>query len=610
MLEDKAMIIIAVSKYNGAYDNLPGTITSARRLREWAEKTDEDCNYKVLYLADDDYPKIDVQFLKTEIENFVKKNYIDRLVIYFAGHGLVRSLGDQFWLLTDAADDAMEGINLEAFRRGLLKTNINQLCLIGDACRNVADDSLDFYGHPILTSLKGKINPDIELDKFLSTGIGDYAVHIKKTESQKIPYCLFSEVMLSALSGKVQEAIETEYHKFKPAVTNGKLANYLKKEVRKRAAVLNEKMQPDINPGITAPHNYYKKVRQPLPPVAASSQDLQLTAAIRMAIDDSHPKTDNEQLKVVQERHKQTLLGWKERMTLNFLEQYSDKPDKFFTFSNSRPSFVALPKNSTIRVEPKMDFYEIEVINSDDSPILIYQDERWLLIPNYPNVINVISDDLPGDILFIKNGDSLPHVINNNKLEDEIWDTYLSDFSNLIGSVPLRSADAQKLADRIRIGKEEYPHQAVTAGYLYEFSNDYKNIARTAHYMAQSEFGVPFDLALLCADKIWWSKENDKLVAFADLPAVKASPVNNNEESRPYYTRDEFEELKNVRLWGIAPIFDQGWSFMQTERHLEIPEKIRLISNNTTGRSAASLTRKGAEMFLKAFEYKVIKTNA
>jgi hypothetical protein len=36
MLEDKAMIIIAVSKYAGAYASLPGAITSARRLREWA----------------------------------------------------------------------------------------------------------------------------------------------------------------------------------------------------------------------------------------------------------------------------------------------------------------------------------------------------------------------------------------------------------------------------------------------------------------------------------------------------------------------------------------------------------------------------------------------
>jgi hypothetical protein len=98
MLEDKAMIIIAVSKYSGAYDNLPGTITSARRLREWAEQTDEDCNYKVLYLADDVFEKIDVQLVREKVREFVENNFIDRLVVYFAGHGLVRSAGEQFCL--------------------------------------------------------------------------------------------------------------------------------------------------------------------------------------------------------------------------------------------------------------------------------------------------------------------------------------------------------------------------------------------------------------------------------------------------------------------------------------------------------------------------------
>lgn len=75
MLKDKAMIIIAVSKYAGAYGNLPGAITSANRLRSWAE----DEGYKVLYLADDVFDKIDVQLVSQEISRFVNNNFIDRL---------------------------------------------------------------------------------------------------------------------------------------------------------------------------------------------------------------------------------------------------------------------------------------------------------------------------------------------------------------------------------------------------------------------------------------------------------------------------------------------------------------------------------------------------
>jgi hypothetical protein len=118
---------------------------------------------------------------------------------------------------------------------------------------------------------------------------------------------------------------------------------------------------------------------------------------------------------------------------------------------------------------------------------------------------------------------------------------------------------------------------------------------------------VPFDLALLCADKIWWRKESGRFVAFADLPAVEPSQTSDNEKDRPYYARIGFKERKNVQLLGIAPIFSQGWSFMQTELYLDIPEEIRSIGENMSGRSAASLTDKGLRMFLEAFDYRVVE---
>jgi hypothetical protein len=614
MLEDKAMIIIAVSKYAGAYAALPGAITSAKRLREWAEQPDEDCNYKVLYLADDVFEKIDVQLVREKVREFVNNNFIDRLVVYFAGHGIVRSAGDQFWLLTDAANDQREGINVEAFRRGLLKSNIGnadfagQLCIIGDACRNTGRDAIEFYGDPILTST-ANMNRRIQLDRFLSTGLGDYSFQINQIGSQSA-YCLFSEVMLSALRGEVKEAIDTEDHRFKPVVTNHKLAEYLEKEVRTRAAEIEENIEPDLLTGIHPPYNFYKKLKKPIPDVIASSQDWQLTAAIRMAIHDSRPESSNEQLTAVQEGRKQTLLQWKQHISSQNIWRFLMVNYDFLTISDFRPNFFAVPYVSEVEVvhwEPprfyrELKFYQetrlYQIVANDcyGCPILIHQDEQWIILANYPSVINVVSRNLPGDILFLS--------------EDGLWDTYLSDFSNLVGSVPLRAADAQKFADKIRVGKEKYPHQAVTAGYLYEFSNDYDNIARTAHYMARNTYLVPFDLALLCADKIWWSRENGRLVAFADLPAVQPSQTTDNDEYRPYYTRSEFEERKNVRLWGIAPIFRQGWSFMQTELYLDIPDEIMLIGENMSGRSAASLTEKGLEMFLKAFDYRVVEIDA
>jgi len=614
MLEDKAMIIIAVSKYAGAYADLPGAITSARRLREWAEQPDEDCNYKVLYLADDVFEKIDVQLVREKVREFVNNNFIDRLVVYFAGHGIVRSAGDQFWLLTDAANDQREGINVEAFRRGLLKCNIGnsdfagQLCIIGDACRNTGKAGIEFKGHSILTST-ANMKRSIQLDKFLSTGLGNYSFQINQIGNQSA-YCLFSEVMLSALRGEVKEAIDTEFHPFQPVVTNHKLAEYLEKEVRSRAAAIGEDMEPDLLTGIHPPYNFYRRQKEPISDVIASSQDRQLAASIQMAIHEPDKEGSDARLSSDQELRRQTLLNVKKH-TGKLIGQAFESSFQYHSGHSSiicdfLPKLVAVPNSETVQVRPSAvpRFYEIS--GCSDAPILILQGNQWIITPSYPNVVTVIHENLPSDILFFK-----PGRMFSGQYRSRSWDTYLSDFSNLVGNVPLRAADARKFADKSRMAKAQYPHQAVTAGYLYEFSNDYDNIARTAHYMT-NDFRrlVPFDLALLCADKIWWSKENGRLVAFADLPAVQPSQTTDNDEYRPYYTRSEFEERKNVRLWGIAPIFRQGWSFMQTELYLDIPDKIRLIGENMSGRSAASLTEKGLEMFLKAFDYRVVEIDA
>ncbi len=320
----------------------------------------------------------------------------------------------------------------------------------------------------------------------------------------------------------------------------------------------------------------------------------------------------NEKPTQLQESPKETILQLKDRITLEnllsnrarFERLLNPNVSNFSTISDFKPKSVAIPKSGAVEVFQAKTFYEIEAINFYNYPILIPQGKHWIIVHNYPNVAAIISHNLPGDIFFLK----IRMDLSSNRQEYELWDTYLSDFSNFVGSVPLRAADAQKIADGIGMGEEKYPHQAVMAGYLYEFSNDYDNIARIAHYMADSEV-LPFDLALLCAERISWGEENSRFVAFADLPAVEPLPTTDNKKYRPYYARRKFEERKNVRLWGIVPIFSQGWNFMQTELYLEIPEHIRRIGENITGRSATSLTQKGLEMFLEAFDYQVIQTD-
>lgn len=581
MINDKAMIIIAVSNYDG-YIDLPGAITSAKKIRKWAEQSCQECNYKVLYLADDIFKKIDTQLVKEKVNQFLDTNHIDRLVVYFAGHGIVRSAGSQFWLLTDANKDIGEGINVEAFRRGLEKYNISQLCIIGDACRNTSRTAIEFQGHPIVTP--GGPKKKVQLDRFLSTGLGESSFQINETNNEDA-FCLFSSVLINGLTGDCDEAIEKEYHEFKPCVTNHKLAEYVEKEVKARAAKIGENMEPDTFTGIRPSYNYYKlceetktkKLHTDLSEVEKNKGTVM--APIKKVSDYLMTR------KKFLSRGKKDLIN--SVRNINIIHS----PPIICDFL---PTTIATPTNTYVHIKKFDGFYAIEVTGKEDAPLLIHQDNHWVLTPCYPNVSSVIYCELPGDLLFF---DPL----------NEVWDHYLSDFSNLDNNAPLRAADASIFADRIRVGKEKFPHQSVVAGYLYEFSCDYSNIARTAHYMRKNIGVVPFDLGLLCANKIRWKKTKNEISAFADLPEVESSDPLPNEKYRPNYTRTAFRAKKDVRLWGICPIFTQGWDFFQTESYLDVPKSIKQIGEKMGGRSAAKLDADGLELFIKEFHYHVVE---
>lgn len=258
----KAMIIIAVSDYVGAYPQLPGTRTSAERLANWAREPTPGRNYKVLEITDAANQSVTVDRLREEIEALLTTTIVDQLVVYFAGHGLVRSATDQFWLLTNAAHDWREGVDLMPFIDGLKRYNIGacsrhlrkgQLCIIADACRDTTRDAISFNGDPILTSA-AKASP-MDTDMFMATSLGDFAYQ-PTAVAGGIASCLFSDVLCEALEGGVPGVFEAT-HAFGTVIENQKLATYLDDEVPKRAKKYNEKMTPDTISGLRRDFNFY-----------------------------------------------------------------------------------------------------------------------------------------------------------------------------------------------------------------------------------------------------------------------------------------------------------------------------------------------------------------
>ncbi|WP_143750631.1 caspase family protein [Mesorhizobium sp. WSM4312] len=323
----KAMVVIAVSNYDPPYEALPGTLTSARRIAAWARTPGDGRNYKVLEITDAPAGgkpgiPVTVERLRKEITDLLDAAIIDRLVVYFAGHGVVRSTAEEFWLLTHAGRDSGECVGVMQFMEGLRNYGIGasshelkkgQLAIIADACRNVHQDGLGFVANGVMTK-KGKA-VGLQTDLFRATTLGAYAYQVKAVEGAE-PYCLFSSVLCDALEGKVPAVIDSEYHPFKPVISNDKLADYLDLEVPRRAAELNETMEPDNQASIRLDHNYYDILNpiaaipigqkthadQITPPAAKVAEMVQgLVASLQLSVE-PFSRPDNATLKKMLER--------------------------------------------------------------------------------------------------------------------------------------------------------------------------------------------------------------------------------------------------------------------------------------------------------------------
>ncbi|MEM8971835.1 MAG: caspase family protein [Pseudomonadota bacterium] len=675
---DKAIIIIAVSQYSGgSFAALPGALTSARRMRAWAEAGGDYQNYTTLYITDEDGEAVTVQRLKEEIIPFLEENYVDRLIVYFAGHGLVRSAGDQFWLLTDASEDPGEGVHLEVFRRKLISFGFGrhnpslrrgQVCIISDACRNVTSDSMDFDGNPIVTRIPQHEEQNALFDRFFATSLGEKAFQINAQHGQD-PYCLFTEILIEALEGRAQAAIETEHHELSPAVISWKICQFLEDEVPNRARDLHiDNMRPDCTSETRPPSNVYFRP-EPTPahtPPAVAGQTGG-SAAIQAAMSTNAEETgwpglgiDERRTILNRGREKLGSLAWHQSDTPTRGRGLTTKDYTFHIPEIRLPDFGVFGESlarrplpgtgktlrfplPTITRRPPTSIEEIvketgagsrPAAICDFAPEEVYAPRASDVRQDKAgDVFVLVASGLRGNPLVIKHGDSwiltpdYPKVVPAlfKDISGDVllyltlrsdWDTFLSDFSNLDAETVLRASDATKFADKARVEKERYPHYAVTAGYLYELANDYDNIARTAHYMAKSsyhpagEFDVEFSGPIVPFDLALLCASR---IIWEPTPKPLRATADlpaveefDGETERPRYATVSFDARTNVPLWGGIPIYQSGWTFLRWTDTLDVPKAILDICPHVRGRSATNLTEKGLQRFLAAYDYEAV----
>lgn len=266
-MPSRIFLAIAVHRPDGGLAQLNGVLKSAERLLNWATAN----GYTPLRVFDDVLPvtaeRID-ETLRPAIEAIHKGGHeLDRLIVYFAGHGL-GDKNNSYWLLSKWHERTTENVMVNGLQRMLRLYHPRQVAVIADACRVVDANLLHVDGNSILGRPKGAPSREFELDRFFAVGEGGQAWAAEAANGSG-PYCIFSEVLLRGLKGD-EEAIDAELSN-RRVVTGTSLSRYLRKAVPEEAAKINKVMEADPQPAFLSDRVYAEFARlTPTPPTLAT----------------------------------------------------------------------------------------------------------------------------------------------------------------------------------------------------------------------------------------------------------------------------------------------------------------------------------------------------
>jgi Caspase domain len=239
----RVAVIIGVGRYNGL-THLPGAVNGAREMAQWAR----DAGYEVILLTDGERGgngtpgRVDAGTIAHEIDNLVQAGDVERLLVYFAGHGQSRGTDIDYWLLPPDGMGPLGSVNVGASVKIARISGIEHVILVADACRSSADRArMDVQGALIFPLNGGRSTS--EVDQFWATASFDPALEVQA--SPESAYGVFTKVLLAGLRGEEPDAVvidETGARLILPRTMKG----YLLDHIPRRCAQLNLRQQsPD-----------------------------------------------------------------------------------------------------------------------------------------------------------------------------------------------------------------------------------------------------------------------------------------------------------------------------------------------------------------------------
>ncbi len=180
---------------------LSGARDGARQFAAWAQSQ----GFDVRLFVDSDLQPISLAEIREAVMEAVDIGYLQRLFVFFAGHG-IEGDGDDIWLLSDAAGTRDEAIDVTDSVRDAKRTGIPHVAFFGDACR-IQDPAMGRVDSRSIFSPTNAVGTYQEIDQFYATASGDRAWEYRPADSSRPAYGIYTDCLLRALNGQAPSAV-------------------------------------------------------------------------------------------------------------------------------------------------------------------------------------------------------------------------------------------------------------------------------------------------------------------------------------------------------------------------------------------------------------------
>jgi hypothetical protein len=569
--DDRLFVAIGVSQPKGGLEALPGAITAAERMTAWAKAQ----GYVTLLIHDPHGEEITTDLLRREItaaiQDITSHTALQRLVIFFAGHGAALAVGDQCWILTNWLQRPTEAIRVSALQRMLEYYGPKQVSMIGDACQEFSSKFIDLLGSAVLD------RPDeeqgtYELDQFFAVDVGKQAFMIKAADGQQA-FCIFTEVLLDALEGDAQSPC-FEQNGADKFVTSQSLASYLDANVEREAAKYGVRMIPRPKPGF-----YTDRIYLAMPGTPPAQPSGQLTSgagatpdrsgaasgsakATKRSVAKIHltkPPKDlpafsikSSALDISREMQRAVFVGEAGQAAVrNHFETRCG-----ICVSGATVADVHASRGRASRMDEDPNWFRIDLgsepsHNNKWSDVLVALDSGRLVS------VCAIEGFVAGLHVFDASALSLFH-------RELGAPDYHGEFAiDLLAKVYTGLLDPREIIDAatgLRYGKHRVITLGCIAAQFYDAIRDVDSLRSMAAFYAQHRQPVPLDIILFGGGTI--REVNGCLCA--SIPAVPARAPRTDGERRQSFTYEATPAIEGHPIAGRIPWMRQAWSALAT----------------------------------------------